>query len=232
MPTPETRSAGFWTGRTQITLLVGVTLGVTLAVPDTGALGAFAIAIAAVLFARKQGSIRDVGFKRPESWPRVLGATLAFGFLFQLLSLIVFEPLLARATGAAVDISVFDGVRGNFQGFIVLLAVGWVVGGFLEELTFRGFVAGRIYWLFGSGTAAAWTGVTIAAIVFGLAHAYQGVAGMIVTGVTGFILGAIYVLSRFNLWYAILSHGFMNTAGILAIYLDIDRKLGAALFGQ
>lgn len=231
MSTSEAQVPGFWTGRTQITLLVGVSLGVTLAVPDTGALGAFAIAILAVLVARKQGSIRDIGMRQPSSWLRLLVTTLAFGFAFQLVSLVVFEPLLARVTGVAVDISVFDGVRGNFPGFLMLLAVGWIVGGFLEELTFRGFVAGRLFWLFGSSTAAAWAGITIAAVVFGLAHAYQGVSGMIVTGVTGFVLGTIYVLSRFNLWYAVFCHGFTNTAGILAIYLDIDRQLGTALFG-
>ena len=231
MSTSETQSAGFWNGRTQITALVGITLGITLALPENGALGAFAIAIAAVVIGRKQGSVTDVGFKRPDSWLRVLGTTLAFGFVYQLLSLVIIEPLLARVTGAAVDISIFDGVRSNFRGFLVLLAIGWVVGGFLEELTFRGFVAGRIYWLFGSSTAAAWTGVTIAAIVFGLAHAYQGVSGMILTVLTGFILGVIFIFSRFNLWYAILSHGFMNTAGIVAIYLDIDRQLNALLFG-
>ena len=227
----ETQPAGFWTGRTQITLLVGVALGVTLAIPGTGALGAFAIAILAVLVARKQGSLGDIGMRRPTSWSRLFAMTLAFGFAFQLFSLVFVEPLLGRLTGAAVDVSVFDGVRGNFQGFLMLLAVGWIVGGFLEEFTFRGFVAGRLYWLFGSSTAAAWTGVTIAAIVFGLAHAYQGVSGMIVTGVTGFVLGAIYILSRFNLWYAIFSHGFTNTAGILAIYLDMDRQLGELIFG-
>ncbi len=231
MSTTETRPAGFWTGRTQITLLVGVALGVTLAIPGTGALGAFAIAILAVLVARKQGSVGDIGLRRPASWLRLIAMTLAFGFAFQLFSLVIAEPLLARVTGTAVDISVFDDVRGNVQGFVMLLAVGWIVGGFLEEFTFRGFVAGRLCWLFGSTAAAAWAGVAIAAVVFGLAHAYQGVSGMIITGITGFILGGIYILSRFNLWYSIFSHGFMNTAGILAIYLDVDRQLGALLFG-
>jgi len=231
MPTPDPSSAGFWTGRGPITALVILVLAVTVAIPGVGALGAFAIAIVAVLIARKQGSVADIGLKRPASWPRILVATLAFGFAFQLLSLIVIEPLLARLTGAPVDISAFDGVRGNLQAFLMLLAVGWIVGGFLEELTFRGFVVSRIRWLLGANPTSAWIGVTIAAVVFGLAHAYQGISGMIVTGLTGFILGAIFVLCRYNLWYAMLSHGFMNTAGILAIYLDIDRQLSALLLG-
>ncbi|MDH3435213.1 MAG: CPBP family glutamic-type intramembrane protease, partial [Gammaproteobacteria bacterium] len=111
------------------------------------------------------------------------------------------------------------------------LAIGWGVGGFLEELTFRGFVVGRLRWLLGSGSAATWAAVVVAAVTFGVAHAYQGVSGMIATGLTGLIVGALYVLHRFNVWYVIFTHGFINTAGILAIYLDIDRPLARVLFG-
>ena len=71
----------------------------------------------------------------------------------------------------------------------------------------------------------------MAAIPFGLAHAYQGATGMIVTGVAGFACGAIYVLHRFNLWYAIFTHGFTNTFGITAIYLNLDRQISSLLFG-
>jgi len=231
MVTSALNSAGFWNRRVPVTVLVILGLGVTIAAPGIGVLGAFAIAITAVVVARGQGSVGDIGLRRPTSWPQLIGTTLAFGFAFQCLSLVVIEPLLARVTGAPVDISAFDGVRGNFQAFLMLLAIGWVVGGFLEEFTFRGFVVGRIRWLLGSGPAAAWIAVAIAAVVFGFAHAYQGISGMIVTGLTGFVLGAIYVVSRHNLWYTILSHGFMNTAGIIAIYLDLDRQLGTLLLG-
>jgi len=128
-----------------------------------------------------------------------------------------------------VDVSAFDAVRGSFANFLILLAIGWIVGGFLEEFSFRGFVVGRVRWLLGSGTAATWVAVLVAAIPFGLAHAYQGVTGMITTGLTGFLLGTVFVLHRFNLWYAIFTHGFTNTVGILAIYLDADRWLGSLL---
>ena len=129
-----------------------------------------------------------------------------------------------------MDISAFDGIRGNLVPFLILLGIGWGIGGFLEEFTFRGFVVGRVRWLLGSGAAATWFAVLVAAIPFGLAHAYQGISGMITTGLTGFLLGAIYVLHRFNLWYAIFTHGFINTVGITAIYLDVDKSLGQILF--
>ena len=53
---------------------------------------------------------------------------------------------------------------------------------------------------------------------------------MIATGMIGFLLGAVYVFHRFNLWYAMFTHGFINTVGIIAIYLDIDQEMSHWLF--
>ena len=124
----------------------------------------------------------------------------------------------------------FDDVRGDFVSFLFLLAIGWIVGGFFEEFTFRGFIVSRVRWLLGSSVAATWLAVLAAAIPFGIAHLYQGITGMIATGMIGFVLGAVYIYHRFNLWYAIFTHGFINTVGIVALYLDIDREMSRWLF--
>jgi hypothetical protein len=219
-----------WHGKASLTVLVLLALGLPIAYPDLGILGSFVIAIVVVLIARKQGSFRDMGFRRPDSWPRLLGTTLMYGIVIQLAFTIVIEPGLSRVTGDPVDISVFDAVRGDFVNFLLMMALGWVVGGFLEEFTFRGFIIGRVRWLLGSGAAATWVAVLAAAVPFGIAHIYQGVTGMIATGLIGFVLGAVYVYHRFNLWYAMFTHGFINTVGIVALYLDIDREMSSWLF--
>lgn len=171
-----------------------------------------------------------MGFRSPKSWSKLLGTTLVYGVLIQMAFAVVIEPGLSRLTGEPVDISVFDAVRGDFVNFLLLMMLGWVVGGFLEEFTFRGFIIGRIRWLLGSGAAATWVAVLVAAVPFGVAHSYQGVTGMIVTGMIGFVLGAVYVYHRFNLWYAIFTHAFVNTTGIVALYMDIDREMSRWLF--
>lgn len=228
--TDEVQPGGrFWNNKVVMILLVVLALGLTVGVEGFGAVGAFVIAIVAAVVGRKSGSLADLGFRRPASWPRLLATTLVYGIVIQFVFLALVEPLLARWTGVPVDVSAFDAVRGNFANFLILMTIGWVVGGFLEEFSFRGFVVGRVRWLLGSGSAATWIAVLVAAVPFGLAHAYQGVTGMITTGLTGFILGAVFVVHRLNLWYAIFTHGFTNTVGILAIYLDFDRWLGALL---
>jgi membrane protease YdiL (CAAX protease family) len=219
-----------WHGRPILTVLILLALGLTAGIPQSGAIGAFVIAIAVSVIARKRGSFRDMGFRRPASWPKLLGTSLAYGLIIQLTFTLFIEPGLARLTGESMNISAFDQVRGDFVAFLILIALGLTVGGFLEELTFRGFIVGRVRWLLGSGPAATWIAVVVAAVPFGLAHLYQGITGMIATGMIGFVLGAVYVRHRFNLWYAVFTHGFINTVGILVIYLDLDRELNRALF--
>jgi membrane protease YdiL (CAAX protease family) len=53
---------------------------------------------------------------------------------------------------------------------------------------------------------------------------------MIVTGLAGFIFGAMYVYHEYNVWYPIFTHGFVNTVAMLLIYLDVDRRLSDAFF--
>jgi len=231
MSTDESVSISrLWHGKPVLVVLVLLALGLPIAYPELGVLGSFVIAIVVALVARKNGSFRDLGFRRPASWARLLVTTLMYGFVIQMTFMIVIEPGLSRLTGDPVDIGVFDGVRGGFVDFLLMMALGWVVGGFLEEFTFRGFIVGRVRWLLGSGTAATWVGVLAAALPFGIAHSYQGITGMIATGMIGFVLGAVYVYHRFNLWYAMFTHGFIDTVGIVALYLDIDREMGRWLF--
>jgi membrane protease YdiL (CAAX protease family) len=219
---PPTHYSRLWHGRLSLTVLVLLALGLVI--------GAFVIAIVISVIARKQGSLRDMGFRSPESWPRLLGTTLVYGLIIQLVFTIIIEPGLERLTGDAVDISSFDRVRGNFVNFLLLMGLGWIVGGFLEELTFRGFIVGRVRWLLGSGGAATWVAVLVGAVPFGVAHLYQGLTGMIATGMIGFVLGAVYVRHGFNLWYAVFTHGFINTVGIITLYLEVDRAMNRWLF--
>ncbi|NIM71077.1 MAG: CPBP family intramembrane metalloprotease [Xanthomonadales bacterium] len=68
------------------------------------------------------------------------------------------------------------------------------------------------------------------ALAFGLAHSYQGVAGMISTGLVGLILGALFIGAGGNLWLPILVHGVANSIGITLIFTNADRLLGTLLF--
>jgi len=210
-----------WQSKSLSLILVCVALAITVLVPGVGVLGAFLVALVAAVVGRKVGSFRDMGIRSPASWPKLLGTTLLYGVVIQFASTVLIEPLLERITGSTVDISALDGIRGNFVMCLAWIAVGWVMGGFLEEFTFRGFVVTRVHKLLGSRPTAIWIAILAAAVPFGIAHMYQGPAGMIGTGLIGFLFGVIFLVHGYNLWYPVFVHGFVNTIAMVLIYLDV-----------
>lgn len=219
-----------WRNKPLALVLVVVVLGVTVLVPGVGVIPAFVLALVAALIGRKAGSFREMGFRSPDSWPKLIGTTLVYGVVLQFVFGLFIEPLIQKVTGHAVDISALDPVRGNFVNYVLMTVIGWTMGGFLEEFTFRGFVVSRMRHVLGGGSGAAWIAVLAAAIPFGIAHTYQGPSGMIVTGLAGFIFGAMYVYHGYNVWYPIFAHGFVNTVAMILIYLDLDHRLSETFF--
>ena len=62
-------------------------------------------------------------------------------------------------------------------------------------------------------------------LVFGIAHSYQGISGILSTGLMGGILALVYLKSGRNIWLPILLHGWVDTFGLYFIYAGIDQQL-------
>ncbi|TQV72776.1 CPBP family intramembrane metalloprotease [Aliikangiella marina] len=114
----------------------------------------------------------------------------------------------------------FDNLPGNLPIYLFWLSIGWIIGGFTEELLFRGFLINRFESLLKQLPFAIGFAVVIQAVIFGQQHFYyQGIAGAIATGTIAIASGAIYVFCKRRLWPLILSHGIANTLGMSIIYL-------------
>jgi uncharacterized protein len=61
----------------------------------------------------------------------------------------------------------------------------------------------------------------VSSALFGAVHLYQGVSGVVATGLTGLVFAGLYLATGRNLWASILAHGFMDTAGFVMIYLGV-----------
>lgn len=196
-----------------------------------GVISGFVFVLVLLLVCVRRGSFAEIGFTRPESWARTLTRGLLIGITAQLAFVIFIDPLLTRLIGSPVNLSTLDGMRGNLVNYLIMLGVGWIVGGFLEEMLFRGYLLKRIQRLLGGSAWAGAVAVAITALVFGLAHGYQDIAGMLSTGLVGVLLGWLFVWSGGNLWLPILVHGISNSLGITFIYLSLDKLLGGLVFG-
>ena len=197
--------------------------------PGIGIFGALVILVPAV-WLRREG-LGALGFAPPERWGRAALVALGLGVGIQLLAVTVLEPLGEKLTGSRADHSVLDGVRGNGRALGGLLVAVWLLVAPLEEGLYRGFLMTEIARVLGTGPSALAVNVLVTSVVFGLSHGYQGRAGMLGTGVVGALLGILFVLSGFNLWTAILTHGVIDTIGIGLIAVDGDRFLREKLWG-
>jgi membrane protease YdiL (CAAX protease family) len=95
----------------------------------------------------------------------------------------------------------------NTTGELALFMLMSVSGGVWEELVYRGFLIWFFMPLVGFAGA-----IVISALIFGLAHLYQGVRGFIATTGVGLIFAALYLLTA-SLWWLMVVHAVMDIAG-------------------
>jgi membrane protease YdiL (CAAX protease family) len=214
----------------KLTLLLVLELLLILAGLVINALGIFPfpiiplILIAWVSLHLRHMRWRDVGLKRPDKWLPTLGIALLVGIGYQALDTLLITPLLQRLTGETVDLSLFSGMQGNLLMLLVFLVASWTEAAFIEEMYFRGYLFNRLTDLAGKERTGIIIALILNSIVFGAAHAYQGLTGVLDTLLAGLVLGLIYLFSRRNLWLPILTHGIIDTVGFLLIFAGLVGK--------
>ena len=127
-------------------------------------------------------------------------------------------PAIADIFKPRPQVSFLEYVRGNFGAFVLWLAIGWIVGGFIEECLFRGFLLTRVSQLFANPAAGLAVGIVAQAVLFGSLHLYGGAFAFIYATVFAIANGIFYVLLGRNLWPLIVVHGVWNTVGIWSTY--------------
>lgn len=100
---------------------------------------------------------------------------------------------------------------------LTLLLISFQAG-VLEELFFRGIIQSNI-----SNSLFPYSGVIITAILFGMAHLYQGIRGIINTFILGLILSLSYKITG-NLMIPILGHFLGNFICMMAGIPEIIRN--------
>ncbi|MEF8781047.1 MAG: CPBP family intramembrane glutamic endopeptidase [Haloferacaceae archaeon] len=103
-----------------------------------------------------------------------------------------------------------------FAGVLPLIAT-------FEELLFRGALVGVVSAGFG---VSPWLLAVVSAIAFGFGHGAQGRLGVVVTGVLGFALAALYVVSG-SLLAVIVAHYVVNALEFL-----VHERFGWEPFGS
>lgn len=166
----------------------------------------------------RDGGWSALGFRRPASWIQIVQIAVGAAALRILLGEFLVTALTsrfwpaARAPAEAVEIS------GNIKVALLALIIIWVFAAFGEEIAYRGYLLTRAADLGKRTTIAYWIGVVVVSVLFGYGHYYKGPAGIVDSGMAGFILGAAYIVSGRNLWASILAHGFIDTFAVVVAF--------------
>ncbi len=163
----------------------------------------------------------DVGLTIPKHWLVMPLLGIFIGAFYQLLSIYWIEPAVTELTGQTPDYSVFEDLPGNLKFLAGMLVISWSYAALGEELIFRGYLLNRVADFIKGGRGIWIAAAILSSAVFSLGHAYQGVAGIINSGLFGLAMAFLYLATRRNLWAPIIAHGTANTLGFTLLYLQI-----------
>lgn len=192
----------------------GIVLG--LIVVFTNVLG---VALGSWVLRRQGITWAELGLRRPERLLPTLLMGIGFGVGGLILVSLV-QSIIATVFPniAPADISLFDSLVGNISLLIFTLFILWTVIAIGEELIWRVFMITRFSALFGENRSFKFVGLFASVTVFGIVHSYQGLAGMISTCVLGLVFGTAYLVTKQNIWVAVIAHGLVNTISFVSLY--------------
>ena len=138
-----------------------------------------------------------------------IGAALGFEFMGE-------EPTgIMDRFGAVAD--------GSLPHYLLWLAISILAAGLGEELFFRGYMINRLRDGLGSGVVMTALTVLLPAIYFGYGHFYyQGLRGLITTGLIGLSLGLLFLIYKRNLWPLVIAHAAVDCLAFTALYFNLD----------
>jgi len=161
---------------------------------------------------------RDVGFTRYRSWPVTIAIGAGLGVLAEAFQLLVTQPILAKLIGRQPDLELFRMLTGNIKMTLLFIALSWTLAAFGEEMVWRGYLMNRVADVAGR-TRAGWIfSLVVVHMVFGVAHGYQGLTGLIEEGIGGLLFGLMYLGTGRNLCVPIIAHGLGDTFDMILIF--------------
>ena len=163
----------------------------------------------------RDGNWSVIGLKRPASWRRILLIALVAAVLRILLGQFLIEPVTGFFWPKPIAPELANEITGNVKIALVALLLVWTFAAFGEEIAFRGYLLTRAADIGRRSAPAYWIGIVPVSILFGYENYYKGPSGVIDSSVAGLILGSAYMVAGRNLWASILTHGFIDTFGVI-----------------
>ena len=167
---------------------------------------------------RSKENFSSIGFSfnRFEVKSVLIGTVTAI-LLFSFLNWVFFPLLVKIIPLPLANLGDIAKVKGNPGFYIFILAMGWVIGGFYEEIVFHGFIFTRLEKLI-PGKYTLVIAFLLCNVIFALYHLQLGSQGVINAFVAGCVYHALMLRYKRNMWYAIICHAVFDSIALTFIY--------------
>jgi uncharacterized protein len=175
--------------------------------------------------ARGAVTATELGLSPGSSWiPTVLFAIVWLGLMLAYSP--VADGIASRLIAKPPTLKTFRAIQQSKTRLVAGIVAAWALGGFLEELVFRGIVLKSIAAILTAsvvGPIAAGMAVVAAALGAGIIHLYQGNRAALIITQLSVLFGVLFVFSGYNLWAVILCHGLYDTVAFIRFALGKSK---------
>ena len=155
----------------------------------------------------------EIGWTLPGQDIKGIGKEILIGFVFGILFYILHQYVWHAFVGwLSTGLPTFRGASNSApigNNIVIAVLLGIVLGGFVEEQYYRGYILTRL-------TEKLAMPIAIASMLFFflLLHWGLGWTGMLVAGLTGLMLTLLFVWRR-SIYAVIIAHALINTLVLL-----------------
>lgn len=170
------------------------------------------------LLRRESKTSRDIGLDKKGLTIKAAIIAIASALIWVGFMQLLYIPAIKHLF-VVPDYIEYNFTRNSVSKLIMTITAAWLIGGFYEEIVFRGFIQSLLNKRFTGQSITSWS-IVITSVLFGLYHWQQDIFGVIAAVLGGLFWGIIYKKFQNNLWIPILSHAIFDTITLLLIYTD------------
>jgi membrane protease YdiL (CAAX protease family) len=180
------------------------------------------VCLAVIIFylRKKNKTLRDLGLKRHGLTAHTFFAGAVSALLLIAFNKWIYHPFITHFFVVA-PYTEYDFIKNNLSNLIITIIAAWIIGGFYEEIVFRGFIQIKIQEWFIKYQYSFWLAGLFTSSLFGLYHWQQGIFGMIPSFLGGVLWTFLLWRYKGNLWYPIISHALYDTIALVLIYFGV-----------
>lgn len=176
-----------------------------------------------VLLCKEGKTFYNIGLAKNGITPKAVLIAIISALTWAVFMQFIYIPVIKRLF-IVPDYTEYNFVRKSIATLLMTGAAAWLIGGFYEEIVFRGY----IQFVLEKKVFKSWgifLSITVTSILFGLYHWQQDIFGVIAAVLGGLFWGILYKKSDNNLWIPILSHAIFDTITLVLIYMDKFGRL-------